>query len=121
RSAERTARALRDARRSQSLRLRLRSRIGQSARLPLRSTAWKTDAAQSAVCANQTRRRAAAHGLPSRQPVCVRHQRNELDDHRISLRREGRRAERDRSEEHTSELQSRSDLVCRLLLEKKKK
>src|SRR2546421_2786903 len=29
--------------------------------------------------------------------------------------------ERTRSEEHTSELQSRSDLVCRLLLEKKKK
>src|SRR5690349_23497757 len=28
---------------------------------------------------------------------------------------------RDRSEEHTSELQSRRDLVCRLLLEKKKK
>src|SRR2546428_5971662 len=28
---------------------------------------------------------------------------------------------RRRSEEHTSELQSRSDLVCRLLLEKKKK
>src|SRR5438105_9868538 len=27
----------------------------------------------------------------------------------------------DRSEEHTSELQSRVDLVCRLLLEKKKK
>src|SRR5437868_11339919 len=32
----------------------------------------------------------------------------------------GRRVE-DRSEEHTSELQSRFDLVCRLLLEKKKK
>src|SRR3989475_7573496 len=29
--------------------------------------------------------------------------------------------ERDRSEEHTSELQSQSNLVCRLLLEKKKK
>src|SRR5207249_6508844 len=28
---------------------------------------------------------------------------------------------KDRSEEHTSELQSRFDLVCRLLLEKKKK
>src|SRR5207247_3730665 len=28
--------------------------------------------------------------------------------------------DRDRSEEHTSELQSRVDLVCRLLLEKKK-
>src|SRR5216683_6567816 len=31
------------------------------------------------------------------------------------------RARWPRSEEHTSELQSRSDLVCRLLLEKKKK
>src|SRR2546421_2668747 len=31
------------------------------------------------------------------------------------------RSSRSRSEEHTSELQSRSDLVCRLLLEKKKK
>src|SRR2546427_6799977 len=30
-------------------------------------------------------------------------------------------AERHRSEEHTSELQSQSNLVCRLLLEKKKK
>src|SRR5204863_5109673 len=30
-------------------------------------------------------------------------------------------ADSDRSEEHTSELQSRRDLVCRLLLEKKKK
>src|SRR5438874_6375507 len=30
-------------------------------------------------------------------------------------------AEPGRSEEHTSELQSRRDLVCRLLLEKKKK
>src|SRR5688572_23422214 len=29
-------------------------------------------------------------------------------------------ARRDRSEEHTSELQSQSNLVCRLLLEKKK-
>src|SRR5688572_31956674 len=31
------------------------------------------------------------------------------------------RAELTRSEEHTSELQSQSNLVCRLLLEKKKK
>src|SRR5260221_9973331 len=40
-------------------------------------------------------------------------------------RRLGQRLEhalgRGRSEEHTSELQSHSDLVCRLLLEKKKK
>src|SRR2546427_9261635 len=32
-----------------------------------------------------------------------------------------RSASGDRSEEHTSELQSQSNLVCRLLLEKKKK
>src|SRR5690349_25032874 len=38
---------------------------------------------------------------------------------RVSSRREG--LHRERSEEHTSELQSRRDLVCRLLLEKKKK
>src|SRR2546421_9240599 len=38
--------------------------------------------------------------------------------HRAHL--SGRRAPVRRSEEHTSELQSRSDLVCRLLLEKKK-
>src|SRR5437868_12390512 len=36
------------------------------------------------------------------------------------MQRERLRAIRDRSEEHTSELQSRFDLVCRLLLEKKK-
>src|SRR5207247_3375690 len=34
--------------------------------------------------------------------------------------RRARRARPDRSEEHTSELQSRVDLVCRLLLGKKK-
>src|SRR5690349_22547165 len=34
-------------------------------------------------------------------------------------RQPARRAPRRRSEEHTSELQSRRDLVCRLLLEKK--
>src|SRR2546421_1609216 len=34
---------------------------------------------------------------------------------------QGDGTEHHRSEEHTSELQSRSDLVCRLLLEKKKK
>src|SRR2546422_8488456 len=33
----------------------------------------------------------------------------------------GARRQHDRSEEHTSELQSRLHLVCRLLLEKKKK
>src|SRR2546421_1015054 len=42
-----------------------------------------------------------------------RHQGSEASDPRFP--------QQIRSEEHTSELQSRSDLVCRLLLEKKKK
>src|SRR5260221_3882572 len=37
----------------------------------------------------------------------------------VPLRRLSSRSKSDRSEEHTSELQSHSDLVCRLLLEKK--
>src|SRR5215469_17266270 len=37
-----------------------------------------------------------------------------------SIWRISKRPSRTRSEEHTSELQSRRDLVCRLLLEKKK-
>src|SRR5690606_42146936 len=40
--------------------------------------------------------------------------RSEILDHHVG-------ACRQRSEEHTSELQSRENLVCRLLLEKKKK
>src|SRR5207249_12314363 len=48
------------------------------------------------------------------------------DSVRVDLRLPARGCRRttwvgDRSEEHTSELQSRFDLVCRLLLEKKKK
>src|SRR3712207_7033729 len=39
----------------------------------------------------------------------------------VELRRRGRRVANPRSEEHTSELQSRQYLVCRLLLEKKKR
>src|SRR2546427_9593590 len=45
----------------------------------------------------------------------------ELDDVEVpdSLEQRGRQGS-ERSEEHTSELQSQSNLVCRLLLEKKK-
>src|SRR2546422_68091 len=42
-------------------------------------------------------------------------------DNRVTLARDGRIQLNYRSEEHTSELQSRLHLVCRLLLEKKKK
>src|SRR5207248_10873935 len=45
---------------------------------------------------------------------------NRLDERPIDLLFIGARGPRRRSEEHTSELQSPYDLVCRLLLEKKK-
>src|SRR5206468_11201074 len=56
----------------------------------------------------------------------AREQRQLLRQKRFRRRRSRRfdrkrRRKPKRSEEHTSELQSRSDLVCRLLLEKKKK
>src|SRR2546427_2934740 len=54
----------------------------------------------------------------------LRHLQVVLDDKNNSLRllrRDLEPIEDDRSEEHTSELQSQSNLVCRLLLEKKKK
>src|SRR2546425_3016745 len=49
-------------------------------------------------------------------PHPAEHRHDERDDHDEDLDRDA-----DRSEEHTSELQSLAYLVCRLLLEKKKK
>src|SRR5438067_9781023 len=43
-----------------------------------------------------------------------------LEQRRAARARGRHRGDVERSEEHTSELQSRFDLVCRLLLEKKK-
>src|SRR5690606_42102896 len=74
---------------------------------------------------------AGGEGIGSRGPGETK---IELDRRRIRTRmaqlrrqikamepaREVRRERRLRSEEHTSELQSRENLVCRLLLEKKK-
>src|SRR2546430_11636665 len=48
-----------------------------------------------------------------------RHRQHSIDPPIISIEEQhGTRDVRDRSEEHTSELQSQSNLVCRLLLEK---
>src|SRR5438105_12158937 len=68
--------------------------------------------------------------LPLPRPFRVRHllkertyesRRFPLDDLNAARPDARRRSAGRRSEEHTSELQSRVDLVCRLLLEKKKK
>src|SRR3712207_8512193 len=63
-------------------------------------------------------RRRAAHGHVQRaRPRLAAHAERVVDLGQIGLELGPRR---DRSEEHTSELQSRQYLVCRLLLEKKK-
>src|SRR3712207_7724862 len=72
------------------------------------------------------RSRQAARGVAAaRRDRLRRPPRGEGDAERIgpapSGRRVDARATPQRSEEHTSELQSRQYLVCRLLLEKKKK
>src|SRR5207249_5597093 len=60
---------------------------------------------------------AVAHDGGERLPRLSQDLRSSAD-HRAGFQRQ--RSEKGRSEEHTSELQSRFDLVCRLLLEKKK-
>src|SRR5690349_23928068 len=84
-------------------------------RRPPRSTLFPyTTLFRSVVCAAWRHRRHPVH-LGEQGRV-----RRAAANHRRNPRRAQRRV-RARSEEHTSELQSRRDLVCRLLLEKKKK
>src|SRR2546428_10299626 len=62
--------------------------------------------------------------VPSQVPRLLEKLRKIINDthpRRLILLGDVKHAVAKRSEEHTSELQSRSDLVCRLLLEKKKK
>src|SRR5260221_10724609 len=65
-----------------------------------------------------TRRVPPSPACSSRRRCCCRRRRSSLPGSPLVVLREWIRC--GRSEEHTSELQSHSDLVCRLLLEKKK-
>src|SRR2546430_13324101 len=64
-----------------------------------------------------SRRRSRGCASESRPPACPRRPRARRSGSSTGSPRCHRRP---RSEEHTSELQSQSNLVCRLLLEKKK-
>src|SRR5437868_12779832 len=81
-------------------------------RRPLRSTLFpyttlfRSDADERPRAGIRNRRLAAKHELSQEAAAC-------------SVGHRKLRVEGERSEEHTSELQSRFDLVCRLLLEKK--
>src|SRR5699024_11987763 len=71
--------------------------------------------------------RRRAHSLPGDQPSAANrrcfflNQRAQTRGDQVDGTVAGVRSQRTRSEEHTSELQSRFELVCRLLLEKKQK
>src|SRR2546430_12621537 len=56
-----------------------------------------------------------------RSVLLVRHEQQIQPAAPAGIRRQAAGGQQRRSEEHTSELQSQSNLVCRLLLEKKKK
>src|SRR5438132_14203219 len=68
------------------------------------------------------RQRTEAHGEAGERRQVERHLDAEIgEEHPHRDRQAEGVVEKRRSEEHTSELQSHSDLVCRLLLEKKNK
>src|SRR2546421_1569287 len=81
-----------------------------------RSIPWA--AASAVACGRRCRHPRDRPRGPGLDRPCRSYQRCTRGSH--SPRGDSSAASR-RSEEHTSELQSRSDLVCRLLLEKKKK
>src|SRR5437868_8962500 len=68
----------------------------------------------------QTLHGVVSEAEPDRRDGYDRSLRDDARSEKLSEALKKKSAE-DRSEEHTSELQSRFDLVCRLLLEKKKK
>src|SRR5699024_5567203 len=70
----------------------------------------KTDATQEEIDEAQKALEKAIENLKERAPPV-----------KVNVRVESQQQTLVRSEEHTSELQSRFDLVCRLLLEKKNK
>src|SRR2546430_9755274 len=94
-----------------------------------RSIAARFCGAASETSSNRLRYRLAPANWPPRssserlmsRPMALTPTASSLSTTEASTRRsQGTRPKRARSEEHTSELQSQSNLVCRLLLEKKK-
>src|SRR3712207_777360 len=71
--------------------------------------------------AETTAARVATEGMSVGLPVRISPKNSDAPHTRTKSRNTSFESTTDRSEEHTSELQSRQYLVCRLLLEKKKK
>src|SRR5687768_18329016 len=81
------------------------------------TTLFRSQVPRRVQLSRPARRRGAQ---PGRRGVVLGQSRTGGGDGGADVRRTRRRRDADRSEEHTSELQSRIHLVCRLLLEKKK-
>src|SRR5256886_8857123 len=95
-------------------------------RRPPRSTLFPYTTLFRSRCGPESRRGSRVSGAragPGDRGGAAAHPRRRLRDRGGGLARSARRPRGTpgRSEEHTSELQSQSNLVCRLLLEKKKK
>src|SRR5690349_22802949 len=86
---------------------------------PPRSTLFPyTTLFRSSVWQRRRARRNVPELSPEREDQCARIVADQVVAGQLEIGRDD--VGKDRSEEHTSELQSRRDLVCRLLLEKKK-
>src|SRR5690606_39376880 len=79
------------------------------------------DASATEVVRTETQRDATPVVRPSAEHACAPPVERLARCHRVRLTVDLPAADASRSEEHTSELQSRENLVCRLLLEKKQK
>src|SRR2546430_3745231 len=91
-------------------------------RRPPRSTLFPYTTLFRSLLSTQRNRRARLDSRLHRQSCLVRAPARGLHDNSANRQEPaGGRRPHLRSEEHTSELQSQSNLVCRLLLEKKKK
>src|SRR2546422_7015064 len=88
-------------------------------RRPPRSTLFPTRRSSDLPPPAGTPRRDTRRALPRQQRLAFVRREADREGCLLSTRHED--PSKTRSEEHTSELQSRLHLVCRLLLEKKKK
>src|SRR5699024_12421944 len=77
-----------------------------------------TDAAMEEIIKNAVKNKKQSYNQPTSKKAKIASIRDNKDVEK-QLNRESEKFDLSRSEEHTSELQSRFDLVCRLLLEKK--
>src|SRR5688572_31829830 len=83
---------------------------------------WSSDVCSSDLEATELREAIAGHHNVKPEQVFVGNGSDEVLAHAFAaLLKQPKPLLFPRSEEHTSELQSQSNLVCRLLLEKKKK